>query len=217
MRILQFADSTLPVGAFSFSHGLESAVALELVKDASSLQEFVEGLTAQAAGVDGVALLAAYRDPQDAVKADKALYARKLNEESRTMAVRMGKKLAEVATLMASAPHLERWLERVRQGATPGNYAVGQGVLFADLQLGEAEAFAVHQYGVASAVVGAALRLMRLDHREAQRILFAVNARAQHDYARVRDLPLEEMAGFAPTLDILASVHVQAHVRLFMN
>ena len=48
------------------------------------------------------------------------------------------------------------------------------------------DAFAVHQYGVASMILSAALRLMRVDHLDTQAILFEVNAGADAAYARSR-------------------------------
>ena len=38
LRLLQFGDSMLPVGAFSFSNGLESAVQQGVVHDAATLR-----------------------------------------------------------------------------------------------------------------------------------------------------------------------------------
>ena len=222
MRVLQLGDSTLPVGAFSFSNGLESAVALGLVKDVDSLREFTLSVTQLTAGVDGIALLEAHRAASDddlprIALVDSALYQRKLNEELRLMSVRMGKKLAEMSGRVFTAPLLSRWLDEIKSGATPGTYSVGQGILFADQGLTETDAFAVHQYGVAATILGAALRLMRVDHLDTQMILGEVNFRAADDYDRVSQLPLEDMAGFTPALDILSSVHVKAHVRMFMN
>ena len=76
----------------------------------------------------------------------------------------------------------------------------------------------MHQYGVAAMMLGAALRLMRLDHLDAQSILYAVNAavaeRLRTGRGRRR---CDDMAAFAPLTDILAAIHVTAHVRMFMN
>ena len=222
MQVLQLGDSTLPVGAFSFSNGLESAIQLGLVTDVDSLRDFVLTVTQLTAGVDGIALLEAHRatltgEMPRILLADAALFQRKLNEEMRTMSVRMGKKLAEMGNRVFDAPTLRDWLAAIKDGNAPGNYAVGQGVLFADLGLAETEAFAVHQYGTAATILGAALRLMRVDHLDTQTILSQVNALAEDDYQRVFHLPLEDMAAFTPALDIFSSVHVQAHVRMFMN
>ena len=65
--------------------------------------------------------------------------------------------------------------------------------------------------------LSAALRLMPIEPREVQAIVRQVNAATQEDYAAVRGASLTDMAGFAPVADILAAMHVRAHVRMFMN
>ena len=61
MRVLQFGDSVLPVGAFSFSNGLESAIQHHLVYDRETLRQFVITAIRQSASADAIALLAAHR------------------------------------------------------------------------------------------------------------------------------------------------------------
>ena len=222
MRVLQFGDSVLPIGSFSFSNALEPAVQEGVVRDAATLGEFVTVTARRAATSDGIALLEAHRaarepDIERITRADWAVFERKLGEETRTMTVRMGRKLAEVATAAGPAPQLGLWLGRVRNGVTPGTYPVGLGVLFTDLGSPEEDAFAVHQYGVAMTVLSAALRLMRIDHRQVQAILYAADQTVPGDYAAIREASLSDMAGFTPMADILAAIHVRSHVRMFMN
>lgn len=219
VRLLQLSDSTLPVGAFSFSNGLESAVQVGLVKNAHDLDEFVNGLSQQTAQLDGVALLVAHRaalrrDWPAIAAADEALLSRKLNQETRTQSLRMGKKLAEVGQRVLGQPD---FFERILAKELPGTYPVVQAVLMAALGHHEEQAFTAHQYGLASAVLGAALRLMRVEHFETQRILFHHAEKIADQYRLIQSAELSDMASFAPTLDVLAAVHVQAHVRLFMN
>jgi len=63
----------------------------------------------------------------------------------------------------------------------------------------------------------ASLRLMKLHYLDVQSILFEINADAEAAYECVSARSLEDMAAFAPTIDVLASAHVQAKVRMFMN
>jgi urease accessory protein len=222
MHVLQFGDSLLPIGSFSFSNALESAVREGVVRDAATLSEFVLTLTRRAATSDGIALLQAHRGAREAdieriVRADRAVFDRKLGEEMRTMTVRMGRKLAEVSAAAVRAPLLGLWLDRVREGVAPGTYPVALGVLFAELGSPEEDAFAVHQYGVAMTTLSAALRLMRIDHRQVQAILYAVDGTVTGDYAAARRASLSDMASFAPMADILAAIHVRSHIRMFMN
>lgn len=49
MRLLQFTDSTFPVGTFSFSNGLETAGLEKIVHDKPTLRDFVKSQALQAA------------------------------------------------------------------------------------------------------------------------------------------------------------------------
>lgn len=222
MRLLQFGDSVLPVGSFSFSNALESAVERGAVHDAATLRDWVETATRQAASGDAIALLHAHRatrrsDLAAVVAADHAVLERKLNEEARTMSTRMGRKLGELGERVVQDTRVDGWLAAIRDGRAPGTYPVGMGVVFAALGADEIDAFAAHQYGVASMILGAALRIMRVDHMDTQTILFAVDATGQDAYASIRDAALDDMSAFAPMTDILAAVHASAHVRMFMS
>ena len=222
MRMMQFSDSMFPVGSFSFSNGLESAVAQGIVTDGPSLREFVLSAAHQGATCDGIAVLAAHRgatagDFSAILAADHAVIERKLNEEARTMSTRMGKKLAELGGRLAGETLFNKWLAAIASGETPGTYPVGLGIAFAEMGSPEEDAFTVNQYGVAMTLLGAALRIVRVDHLATQEILFEVNQTAGHEYAAVRDYGLDDMSNFAPMIDILAAVHVKAHVRMFMN
>jgi len=220
--MMQFSDSMFPVGSFSFSNGLESAVAQGIVTDGPSLREFVLSAAHQGATCDGIAVLAAHRgatagDFSAILAADHAVIERKLNEEARTMSTRMGKKLAELGGRLAGETLFNKWLAAIASGETPGTYPVGLGIAFAEMGSPEEDAFTVNQYGVAMTLLGAALRIVRVDHLATQEILFEVNQSAGREYAAVRDYGLDDMSNFAPMIDILAAVHVKAHVRMFMN
>lgn len=222
LRVLQFGDSVLPVGAFTFSGGLESAVQQGVVHDRESLRQFVRTAVRQAATGDAIAVVHAHRaaaagDLPRVVAIDRAVLNRKLAEEVRTMTTRMGRKLAELAEHVAPGPVVAGWLAAIRAGDAPGTYPVGQALVFAGQGLCERDAFAAHQYGVASMLVGAASRLMRIDHRDAQAILFDANSSSSADHAEAAAADLDDMAAFAPVNEILAGIHVRAHVRLFMS
>jgi urease accessory protein len=222
MRLLQFGDSMFPVGGFSFSNGLESAIAKGLVHDLETLGSFVRTAADQAAASDGIALLEAHRagmagDLDRLLRADRAVHNRKLNAEIRVMTVRMGRKLAELAHRIRPSSLLSEWLSAVQTNATPGTFPVGLGLVLAGLGAIEEEAFAIHQYGVATMVLGAALRLMKVTHLETQALLFELTATAADEYQGIARATLEDMASFAPLMDILAACHVKSHVRLFMS
>jgi urease accessory protein len=221
-RVLQFGDSMFPIGGFSFSCGLESAIQEGVVADLATLRAFARTAVEQAARGDGIALIAAHRaaaanDVDALIRIDSQVYARKLSDEVRTMSVRMGKKFTEMGVQVIGAPLLCTWRERIEASVTPGCYPVALAVNFAAQGLPAREAFVVHQYGLAAAILSAALRLMRISHVETQKILFELNGRTQALYERAAAARLSDMSGYAPLTEILAAVHAKAHVRLFMN
>jgi urease accessory protein len=222
VRALQFGDSVFPVGGFAFSGGLESAIQKRVVTDTASLEAFTRTALEQAALGDGIAIVAAHRaaktgDVDALARIDRQVYARKLSSEMRTMTVRMGKKFAEMGAEVIGAPLLAAWRAKINTGDTPGCYPVSLAVNFAAQALPARDAFVVHQYGVASMILSAALRLMKISHVDTQRILYRLDAGADAAYEAAAAARLEDMAGFAPLTEILAAVHVKAHVRLFMN
>ena len=222
MHLLAFTDSAFPVGAFSFSNGLESAAEEGLVHDAASLEAYTHEIVRQAAFTDGIAALHAYRgrlrDDYEAVReADCAAIRCKLNAEARQMTRRMGKRLAELAQRILPDPTAARWLAEIGEERTPGTYPAAQGLLFAACGIPERALFCAHRYGTANTVLGAALRCVRVSHYDTQRILFRLAATAEATYDEVRDMTLDEMHAFAPQIDILASLHEKGVKRMFMN
>ena len=221
-RMLQFGDSMFPIGGFSFSSGLESAVQKGVVTDAATLRAFARTAVEQAARGDGIAMIAAHRaatagDVDALIRIDAQVYARKLSHEARTMSVRMGKKFTEMGVHVVGAPLLSTWREHIETSVTPGCYPVALAINFAVQGLPAREAFVVHQYGVASTILGAALRLMKISHVDTQKILYEINELAAAAYESAAAARLSDMAGYAPLAEILAAVHTKAHVRLFMN
>src|SRR5215470_549369 len=151
-RLLQFGDSMFPIGGFSFSCGLESAVQTGVVHDRATLHEFARTALDQAARGDGIALVAAHRaatagDVEALVAIDAQVFARKMSDEMRTMSTRTGRKFTEIGVEVVGAPLVRSWLARIAEGATPGCYPVALAVNFAAQGLSEREAFLIHQYG----------------------------------------------------------------------
>lgn len=222
MRLLQFTDSTFPVGTFSFSNGLETAGFENIVHDKETLRQFVKSQALQAAFTDGIAALASYRAHQSGeydkiVEADRTLILCKMNDEARLMLRRMGKKLAELAIRLSDDPIASRWLKDIEEDKTPGTYPVAQGIIFSKAGISEKDLFCSHQYGVVNMVLAAALRCVRVSHYDTQEILYEMSSEVEALYGQVKVMNIDEMNTFFPELDILASLHEKGKMRMFMN
>lgn len=222
MHLLQFTDSTFPVGTFSFSNGLETASFEHIVTDSASLEQFTRSQALQAAFSDGIAALHAHRaylrgDYENVREADISLMLFKMNDEARQMLSRMGKKLAELSVKLFKSDIIDRWLTEIKDGSTPGSYPVGQGISFAAAGIDEKQLFCSHQYGVINMVLGAALRCVKVSHYDTQLILFKLSQETESLYEQASALTLDDMHAFFPQLDILASMHEKGNMRMFMN
>lgn len=222
MRLLQFTDSTFPVGTFSFSNGLETAGFENVVRNAAELEAFTRSQARQAALSDGVAALHVHRaflrgDYEACAEMDRWLMMFKMNAEARLMITRMGKKLAELGVKLYDNSMLSRWLDDIRSEKTPGTYPVAQGMMFAIAGLGERELFCSHQYGIINMVLSAALRCVRVSHYDTQLILEKLGNETPSLYEEASKMEPEDMNAFYPELDILASLHEKGNMRMFMN
>ena len=221
-RLLQFTDSTFPVGTFSFSNGLETASFEGMVHDAGTLRELAQSQALQAAFSDGVAALHAHRaylrgDYEAIAEADRTLMLFKMNDEARLMLRRMGKKLAELSARLFDSELMSRWLEDIKAEKLPGSYPEAQGIAYAAAGVDEKALFCAHQYGVINMVLSAALRCVKVSHYDTQKILFELSDQVEALYQEASEMELKDMHAFFPELDILASLHEKGNMRMFMN
>ncbi len=222
MRLIQFTDSAFPVGTFSFSNGLETAIHEKIVYNAATLEEYAQSISLQAAFSDGIIAIHAYRaalenNYDEIIEADHRLIEFKMNNETRVMQKRMGKKMVEMSIKIFDNPLLKKWLEDINNGTSPGTFPVAQGLIFAIGGMSEKELFCSHQYGVINMILGAAVRTMRVSHYDTQQILFRLSEQTQAYYDDVKDLSYEDMNSFVPQIDIISSLHEKGTMRMFMN
>lgn len=222
MRLIQFSDSAFPVGTFSFSNGLESASFEKLVKNADTLKQYVKAASLQAAFTDSIAAIKAFRyikeNNYEGVKTcDEYIILYKNNSEARLMQTRMGKKLAELSASLIKEPVLNQWLDDINSGVVKGTYPISQALTFAYMGMSEKDLFSSHQYGIVNMILSAALRCVRVSHIDTQKILFEMSRSFDELYNEVKELNLQDMNSFAPEIDLMASIHENGMMRMFMN
>lgn len=219
MYLLQCSDSAFPIGTFSFSNGLETAVFESIVYDASTLEQYTRTILQQTFMCDAIAALQAFRatDYEEIKRADQELVLCKMNAEQRLMLTRMGKKMAEICTQLQTNQLLQRWLNDINEDIVAGCYPITQALWFQQNGLQEEELFAAMEYGTINMVLNAALRCVKVSHYETQNILYRLCRESNNHYHIVKQLNFEDMQSFAPGIDIIASLHEQGKMRMFMN
>ena len=222
MQILQFSDSAFPVGGFSFSNGLETAVFEKIVHDAISLEEYTRTALQQVLYNDAIAALHAFRAAEQKCHEqleviDRKLLNCKLSAENRIMLTRMGKKMTDICIHLHPHPLLQRWQQYIQQQEEAGCYPIVQAIWFQLHGAIEQELLATLEYGTMNLILNAALRCMKISHYDTQAILYRLCRESESHYKEIHDWSLEDMQSFAPEMEIIASLHEKGKMRMFMN
>jgi urease accessory protein len=222
LSALQVSDTFFPTGLYTLSHGLEAFAQGGLLSKADLeplLGDYLESVVGPA---DGVALSHAHRategrDLARLIEIDRRLLALKLVREPREASRRVGKRMLSTAVKLSTDAVLKDFWLAVGAGGCPGNSAVAFGAVMAALGIGRREAMLIGLYGFAAGALGAAMRLIRLDHEEAQLIVVGLKPLMVRVAEENIDKELQEMRAFAPLIDIMGAMHERARVRLFIS
>lgn len=219
-RLLAWMSPAYPVGAFSYSHGLEWAVETGDITSLASLVDWLTVVLRQGSGI-----------------ADATFCA----HAHRATAAGDGKAFAEVAELaLAFQPSKERRLETTAQGnafmmateaawqagglslvrtSWPGAvaYPVAVGAATAAHGIDEATALHAFLHAVAANLISAAVRLVPLGQTDGQRALAALELVVVETVAAARQTTLDDIGGHALRSDLASMRHETQYTRLFRS
>lgn len=210
-RLMTWMSPAYPVGAFSYSHGIEFAVEAGLTTDRATLCDWIEDCLRHGAGrSDAIIAAHAWRAEDGATRAE----------------------LAELAA--ALQPSRERLLESEAQGAAfqlvtdavwpaegmdakplPYPVAVGAAARAHDVPLGDM--LQAYLWAFAANLVSAGVRLVPLGQTDGQRIQAALMPIILDVAQDAATASLGDIGGCAFRVDIAAMRHETQHVRLFRS
>jgi len=198
-RLLQLASPTLPVGAYSYSGGLESAIEAGIVKDAASAQRWIGDVLEHSVLRMEAPLLRKMIELPDA-QWNEMLLASRETAELRAESVQMGYSLNRLL------PELGIEACPFEEPSFPAVFA----------HVVRAWGIAPHQALVAylwawlENQVMAAVKAVPLGQTDGQKMLLALGA-------RLHEVNEEETGNFTPGLAVLSSRHETQYSRLFRS
>lgn len=223
LAALRLADSTLPTGLFTQSHGLEAYVNAGRVQNGHDVRAVLADLLEeQIAPTDAVATACAWRAAaanslDEVIAVDQNLDALKLCREPREGSARSGGRLLLLAADLTGSSLLHQLVLKVRAGEIPGHYATMAGASGHALGVPMDVLLLVELYSFSASFLGAAMRLLRYSHMEAQHALSELQPVMIRLVKEVRDRELVEMRSFGPLAEIMSMHHERGRLRMFSS
>jgi urease accessory protein len=203
VRLLQLASPTLPVGAYSYSQGLEAAIEAGVVKDASTAQTWIaDVLELSVARMEAQVLRAQIARPTQ--ERNDFFVATRETMELRAETLQMGQALAKLLLeLEIPVP--------VDGPAFPTSFAIA----VRHWKIEPRDAVVAYLWSWLENQVMAAVKAVPLGQTAGQKILLSLGSRLEGLAA----LELEEASwsNFAPGLAFLSARHETQYSRLFRS
>jgi len=194
-KLLQLASPALPVGAYSYSQGLEAAIEAGLVKDAKSAERWIGDVLEHSVGTMEAPLLWRMLHGEDL---DEMYVASRETAELRAETLQMGYSLC-------------RLLKELNIEGEDCSYPQAFARVARHWQLEPREALIAYLWSWAENQVLAAMKAVPLGQTDGQRMLLSLGK-------RIEDMQMnEELSNFAPNLAILSTNHETQYSRLFRS
>ena len=219
-RLMAWLSPSYPVGAFSYSSGIEWAVEAGDIKDAESLRGWLAAMLAGGAGFcDAVLLAAAHRtvtaNDDQAVRDVAELAAALAPSKERHLETTAQGNAFVVATQAAwPTPALDR-LKAVWDG--PVAYPVAVGVAAAGHGIALEATLSAFLQAVAANWVSAGVRLIPLGQTDGQRVLAALEEMVAATAQRALAGTLDDLGSAAFRADLASARHETQYTRLFRS
>lgn len=219
-RLLQLASPALPVGAFSYSQGLEWAIEEGTVHDEASTLAWIGDLLEHNLGRFEAPLLArliaAWQDGEaDAVRQLNDLHlASRESAELRAETLQMGYSLVRLLRELGDFPADKlAALDALGETGFPAAWSVAA----ATWDIPAEEALTAYLWAWAENQVMAALKAVPLGQSAGQRILLGLGARLPAIAQRAPTLDPEAWSNLAPGFAIASCRHETQYSRLFRS
>ncbi|MBS1181065.1 MAG: ureF [Proteobacteria bacterium] len=218
---MTWLSPAFPVGAFTYSHGLEWAVEDGTVTSAAALSTWLSDILCHGAGrSDAILLVAAFRAAADGRSDDllevaELAYALQPSKERRLESGAQGRAFATAIADTWGAPTLVDLAGRLVPN--PVAYPVAVATAAADHHLPLAETTEAYLTAFAANLVSAAVRAVPLGQTEGQRTIRTLAPIVSTVAADALSASLDDIGGATLRADIASMAHETQYTRLFRS
>lgn len=219
-RLLQLASPALPVGAYSYSQGLEAAVEAGVVHDADSAGEWISDvLTLSMAQMEGPVLLRLHdawhaADFSAVAHWNDWFLAGRETAELRAETLQMGYSLTRLLGDVVNEKTFKiNELTTLSEIAFPTAYSAAA----AHWQIGREDVLVAYLWSWLENQVMAAVKAVPLGQTDGQKILLRLGGQLPATAIRITAVSDDALGNFTPGLALLSSRHETQYSRLFRS
>jgi urease accessory protein len=227
LRLLQLASSTLPVGAYTYSEGLECLVESESINSAALLQDWIiQELTYGSVRIESGIMLRAHLSALQANEIKLLSWnawwsAARETEELRLQSWQMGRSLLRLflnleepfptAGINKTWPTLQILLER------ECNFAIAFGIVAAAWQIEPINTLLGYLQSWATNLIAAGIKLIPLGQTAGQQMLLNLQPMIEGAVQEIQQLPDDALESCGWGLSLASMAHETQYSRLFRS
>lgn len=224
LRLMQIADSALPISGYTHSWGLEAAIAQRLVHDPETLERWTLHWLLESLGpLEGVLVASACRaalagQTEEFPGLNQLAEVSIIPPSTRQASREMGEQLISLGTTWSwsAGPLADVFLSGPR-GAGDWHHPVAFGLLGAIAGAGPADVLAAFLHQAALGMIGAGVRAVPVGHTHGQQVLAYLHDAIQGQAETLAEQAPETAGAGCPFYEVLCDDQTRLYARMFRS
>lgn len=216
LNLLQLASPALPVGAYSYSEGIETLIEQQIIRDRDSLYTWLDTeLTYGSIRIETAIMTRAYQATQDRDWEKVSFWNTWLSASRETLELRRSSQQMGQSLL--------KLLEDLEPGVTAHfkahscNYAIAFGIAASCWHIDLESAILAYLQAWTTHLIGAGVKLIPLGQTSGQQLLWMLRDRLITTTTEVRSLPDTALSSSNWGLSLASMAHETQYMRLFRS
>ena len=217
LKLLQLASPAMPVGAYSYSEGIETLVDTGAIASSQSLKHWLlQELKYGAIRIEAAVMVRAYEAAMGDVAAlvywNQWLSAFRETEELRQQSWQMGRSLMRL--LLELQPQLADVIDAV---GNPCNFAIAFGIAAAHWNINLSDAILGYLHSWATNLITAGIKLIPLGQTAGQQLLLELHTNIINATEEILTLEDDNLSNCGWGLSLASMAHETQYTRLFRS